>query len=47
VNIGDIEHTSGGVALLQKYFPEAEITLWLACEGQPAKRRPARFAATG
>ena len=28
VNIGDIGHTPGAVALIQKYFPEAEITLW-------------------
>ena len=28
VNIGDIGHTPGAVALLQKHFPEAEITLW-------------------
>ncbi len=28
VNIGDIGHTPGALALLQKYFPEAEITLW-------------------
>jgi hypothetical protein len=28
VNIGDIGHTPGALALLEKYFPEAEITLW-------------------
>ena len=28
VNIGDIGHTPGALELLQKYFPEAEITLW-------------------
>jgi len=28
VNIGDIGHTPGALALLRKYFPEAEITLW-------------------
>jgi polysaccharide pyruvyl transferase WcaK-like protein len=28
VNIGDIAHTPGVLALLEKYFPEAEITLW-------------------
>ena len=28
VNIGDIGHTPGALALLQKHFPEAEITLW-------------------
>ena len=28
VNIGDIGHTPGALTLLEKYFPEAEITLW-------------------
>lgn len=28
VNIGDIGHTPGALGLLQKHFPEAEITLW-------------------
>lgn len=28
VNIGDIGHTPGALALIEKYFPEAEITLW-------------------
>lgn len=28
VNIGDIGHTPGALSLLQKHFPEAEITLW-------------------
>jgi polysaccharide pyruvyl transferase WcaK-like protein len=28
VNIGDIGHTPGALALLEKYIPEAEITLW-------------------
>ena len=28
VNIGDIGHTPGALALLWKYIPEAEITLW-------------------
>lgn len=28
VNIGDIGHTPGALSLLEKYFPEAEITLW-------------------
>jgi len=28
VNIGDIGHTPGALSLLNKYFPEAEITLW-------------------
>lgn len=28
VNIGDIGHTPGVLALLEKYFPEAHVTLW-------------------
>lgn len=28
VNIGDIAHTAGVIALLEKYIPEAEVTLW-------------------
>lgn len=28
VNIGDIAHTPGVMALLEKYIPEAEVTLW-------------------
>ena len=28
VNIGDIAHTPGALALLERYFPEAELTLW-------------------
>src|SRR3954470_14498486 len=28
VNIGDIGHTPGVLALLEKYLPEAELTLW-------------------
>ncbi|PQO45656.1 polysaccharide pyruvyl transferase family protein [Blastopirellula marina] len=28
VNIGDIAHTPGVLALLEKYLPEAEVTLW-------------------
>lgn len=28
VNIGDIGHTPGALALLERHFPEAEITLW-------------------
>lgn len=28
VNIGDIGHTPGALTLLERYFPEAEITLW-------------------
>jgi hypothetical protein len=28
VNIGDIGHTPGALRLIEKYFPEAEMTLW-------------------
>jgi hypothetical protein len=28
VNIGDIGHTPGALSLLEKYYPEAAITLW-------------------
>ena len=28
VNIGDIGHTPGVLALLEKHIPEAEVTLW-------------------
>lgn len=28
VNIGDIAHTPGVIALLEKHFPEAKVTLW-------------------
>lgn len=28
VNIGDIAHTPGALAMLQRHFPEAELTLW-------------------
>jgi len=28
VNIGDIAHTPGVLAILEKYFPEAEVRLW-------------------
>lgn len=28
VNIGDIGHTPGALTLLDRYFPEAEVTLW-------------------
>jgi polysaccharide pyruvyl transferase WcaK-like protein len=28
VNIGDVGHTPGALSLLNKHFPEAEITLW-------------------
>ncbi|MDO4570305.1 MAG: polysaccharide pyruvyl transferase family protein [Planctomycetia bacterium] len=32
VNIGDIAHTPGVLALLERYFPEVEITLWASGE---------------
>ena len=28
VNIGDIAHTPGVLALLEKHLPEAEVRLW-------------------
>jgi hypothetical protein len=28
VNIGDIAHTPGVLAILEKHFPEAEVRLW-------------------
>ncbi len=28
VNIGDIGHTPGALSLIEKHFPEAEVTLW-------------------
>ncbi len=37
VNIGDIGHTPGALALLQKHFPEAEITLWPGQLGHGAR----------
>lgn len=30
VNIGDIGHTPGALALLARHFPEAQVTLWTA-----------------
>lgn len=30
VNIGDIGHTPGALGLIEKHFPEAEVTLWTA-----------------
>ena len=32
VNIGDIAHTPGVLAILERYFPDAEITLWASGE---------------
>src|ERR1051325_12105190 len=37
VNIGDIGHTPGALSLLEKYFPEAEITLWPSELGRGAR----------
>ena len=28
VNIGDIGHTPGALSLIEKHFPESEVTLW-------------------
>jgi polysaccharide pyruvyl transferase WcaK-like protein len=33
VNIGDIAHTPGMLTLLEKYLPEAEVTLWPSSVG--------------
>ena len=35
VNIGDIAHTPGVLALLEKYVPEAELTLWASGDLSP------------
>lgn len=32
VNIGDIAHTPGVLAILERFFPDAEITLWASGE---------------
>jgi polysaccharide pyruvyl transferase WcaK-like protein len=37
VNIGDIGHTPGALSLLQKYLPEAEVTLWAGEIGHGAR----------
>ena len=37
VNIGDIGHTPGALSLLEKHFPEAEITLWPSEIGHGAR----------
>jgi polysaccharide pyruvyl transferase WcaK-like protein len=42
VNIGDIGHTPGALALLQKYFPEAEVTLWPGRLGHGSRELLAR-----
>ncbi|MDZ4850887.1 MAG: polysaccharide pyruvyl transferase family protein [Pirellulaceae bacterium] len=45
VNIGDIAHTPGMLALLEKYLPECEVTLWASSvdhgvDGMLLKRFP-------
>jgi len=35
VNIGDIAHTPGVLALIEKYIPEAEVTLWASADLTP------------
>ena len=35
VNIGDIAHTPGVLALLEKHFPEAEVMLWASADLSP------------
>ncbi len=37
VNIGDIAHTPGMLALLEKYQPQAEVTLWPSSVGHGVK----------
>lgn len=44
VNIGDIAHTPGMLALLEKHLPEAEVTLWPnALSDEVAKLLTTRF----
>ena len=35
VNIGDIAHTPGVLALLERYIPEAEVVLWASADLSP------------
>ncbi|HEY2411387.1 MAG TPA: polysaccharide pyruvyl transferase family protein, partial [Pirellulaceae bacterium] len=35
VNIGDIAHTPGVLALIEKYIPEAEVVLWASADLTP------------
>lgn len=42
VNIGDIGHTPGALTLLEKYFPEAEVTLWPGKLGHGSRELLAR-----
>jgi hypothetical protein len=53
VNIGDIAHTPGALALLEKEFPEAKVTLWASPDITPQviqmeqKRFPGLKVVTG
>ncbi|MDO8545592.1 MAG: polysaccharide pyruvyl transferase family protein [Opitutaceae bacterium] len=38
VNIGDIGHTPGALSLIEKYFPEAEVTLWPGSLGHGSRQ---------
>jgi len=38
VNIGDIGHTPGALSLIEKYFPEAEVTLWPGSLGHGSRK---------
>ncbi len=42
VNIGDIAHTPGVLALLEKYLPEAEVRLWPSSVGNGVEEMLAR-----
>ena len=42
VNIGDIGHTPGALSLIEKYFPEAEVTLWPGRLGHGSRELLAR-----
>jgi len=35
VNIGDIAHTPGVLALIERYIPEAEVVLWASADLTP------------
>jgi hypothetical protein len=39
VNIGDVAHTPGVLALLEKHIPEAEVILWASGDLSPRWRR--------
>jgi hypothetical protein len=42
VNIGDIGHTPGALSMLEKYLPEAEVTLWANKLGHGARELMAK-----